>query len=109
MTNQDLSLIFPGSSMFALSITSPLDNQPSNEMTPLQSRSKKKKSNPRPQTIRRMNLQHKGAKADEEAQKPCTNEKEEFSIYNCNFFFMTFAVPYSILFCLVNKIAKVKC
>ena len=45
-----------------------------------------------------MNLQEPGAKADEEAQnKPCTNEKEEFSIYNYNFF-MTFAVPYSIFF-----------
>ena len=54
-----------------------------------------------------MNLQEKGAKADEEAQKPRTNEKEEFSIYTYNFF-MTFAVPYSILFCLVIKIAKVK-
>ena len=30
-----------------------------------------------------MNLQEKGA--DEEAQKPCKNEKEELSIYTYNF------------------------
>ena len=49
-------------------------------MTPLQSRSKKKKSNPRPQTIRRMNLQKPGAMADEEAQTMYERERRIFNL-----------------------------
>ena len=53
-----------------------------------------------------MNLQEAGA--DEEAQKPCKNEKEELCIYTYNFFnfFMTFAVFNILLF--GNKNAEVK-
>ena len=110
MTKQDLSLAFPGSSMFALSITS-------RTRRPSTTTSKWRLFNP--EVRKRSPFQgHKPLEGwtyknrvpwqmKRLKNKPCTNEKEEFSIYNYNFFNDFCCTIFNILL-IGNKYAKVK-
>ena len=109
MTNQDLSLIFPGSSMFALSITS-RTRRPSSKAT-------RRWRLFNPEVRKRSPIQgHKPLEGwtyknrvpwQMKRLKPCTNEKEEFSTYNYNFFYDFCCTIFNILL-IGNKYAKVK-
>ena len=109
MTNLDLSLTFPGSSMFALSITSRTRSPSSNATR------RWRLFNPE---VRKRSPTH-GHKPLEgwtyknrvpwqmKRLKSCTNAKEEFSIYYYDFFYDFCCTIFNILL-IGNKYAKVK-